>query len=209
MTVTLSAEKREVKKTTKELLTEGLMPGVVYGPKQAATSIVLVKKEFDKVFKEAGESMIIDLTGVAAAPLQVLVKEVVFAPTKGGIVHVDFYAIEKGKKITATIPLNIIGESEAVKTGGVVNQVLHEIEVECMPADLPAHIDVDISGLAKVDDQLHVSDIKVGRGVEVLTEADEVVVVIGGQSEEEEEAAAPVDLSAIEVEKKGKTEEAE
>lgn len=206
MTVTLSAEKREVSKKTKALLAEGLMPGVVYGPKQPAMAVSLSKKEFDRVFKEAGESTIIELSGVAAAPMQVLVKEVVFAPTKGGIVHVDFYAIEKGKKITATIPLHLMGEAPAAKAGGVINHVLHEVEVECMPNDLPSHIDVDISGLAAIEDRLLVSDLKVGRGVEILTGAEEVVVVVGEPAAEEE--AEPVaDLSTIEVEQKGKTEE--
>lgn len=206
MTVTLSAEKRAVIKKTKALLAQGLMPAVVYGPKQPVTPLTLSKKEFDKVFKEAGESTIIELAGVAAAPIQVLVKEVVFAPTKGGIVHVDFYAIEKGKKITATIPLHLTGEAPAAKTGGVINHVLHEVEVECMPNDLPSHIDVDVSGLAAVEDRLLVSDLKVGRGVEVLTGAEEVVVVVG-EPAAEEVTESVADLSSIEVEQKGKTED--
>jgi large subunit ribosomal protein L25 len=207
MTVTLNAEKRDETKSAKSLRTAGILPGVVYGPKQAPLSVALSKKEFDKVFKTAGESTVIDLTGLGS-PMQVLVKDVDFAPTKGGIMHVDFYAIEKGKKITATVPLDLVGESPAVKDGGVINHILHEIEVTCMPADLPSHIDVDISGLAEIGAQIHVSDLKIGKGVEIDLDAEEVVVLIGEPAPEEVEApVAAVDMSAIEVEKKGKAEE--
>ncbi len=183
-----------------------MLPGVVYGPTREPLSITLTKKEFDKVFKTAGESTIIELTGLGT-PVSVLVKEVDFAPTKGGVRHVDFYALEMNKEITATVPLHFIGESPAEKAGGVVNRVLHEIEVTCMPVNLPSHIDVDISTLENIGDQFHISDLAIPKGVAVDTGAEEVVVVIGEPAEEEEVPVEPVDMSAIEVEKKGKTEE--
>lgn len=207
MTATLSAEKRDLSKNPAALRTRGVLPGVVYGPKQEPIMVSLVKKDFDKLFATAGESTVIDLLGLGA-PMQVLVKDVTFAPTKGGIIHVDFYAIEKGKKITATIPLEFIGESPAEKVGGVINRILHEVEVTCMPTDLPPHIDIDISKLAAVGDQIHVSDIVVAKGVTIDTDSEEVVVLVGEPVEEElETEPAVVDMAAIEVEKKGKTEE--
>jgi large subunit ribosomal protein L25 len=206
MTVTLSAEKRPAGKNAKALRHRGMLPGIVYGPKQSPLPVVLSKKDFDKVFKTAGESTIIELAGLGQ-PLSVLVKEVDFAPTKGGIQHVDFYAVDMKQSITATIPLEFLGEAPAEKAGGVLNRVLHEIEVTCMPANLPAHIDVDLSGLVNIHDMIHVSDLVIPAGVAVETGAEEIVVIVGEPAEEEVAPVAEVDMSAIEVEKKGKTEE--
>jgi len=207
MTVTLTAEKRSLDKKARSLRAQGLLPGVVYGPKQEPLPVALSKKEFDKVFKDAGESTIIELAGLGT-PIAVLVKEVDFAATKGGIMHVDFYAVDMKQKITTMVPLELVGEAPAVKSGGVLNQVLHEIEITCMPADLPAHLDVDISGLVNIHDMIHVSDLAIGRGIEVETGADEIVVVVGEPAEDELAPGAPIDMAAIEVEKKGKVEEA-
>ncbi len=208
MTVTLTAEKRTLTKKAKSLRAQGMLPGVVYGPKQEPMPVVLNKKDFDKVFKDAGESTIIELAGLGA-PVSVLVKDVDFAATKGGIMHVDFYAVNMKEKITTMVPLELVGEAPAVKGGGIVNHVLHEIEITCMPGDLPSHLDVDISGLANIHDMIHVSDLKIGKGIEVETGAEEIVVIIGEPAEEEETPVAAVDMSAIAVEKKGKTEEEE
>lgn len=206
MTVTLDVEKRDIKKKAKALRAAGVLPGVVYGPKQEALPVALNKKQFEKVFAAAGESTVIELEGLGAV-VSVLVKEVEFSPTRGGIQHVDFYAIEMGKKITAMIQLEFIGEAPATKQGGVLNRVLHEIEVTCMPSDLPPHIDVDLGVLNNIGDQLHVSDLVIGKGVEVETGADEMVVLVGEPVEEEVDVPVAVDMDAIEVEKKGKTEE--
>jgi large subunit ribosomal protein L25 len=208
MTVTLNATPRSGEKSAKALLRNGFLPGVVYGPQQPATAIALSKKEFDKIFKTAGESTIIELSGLGR-PFSVLVKEVDFAPTKGGVRHVDFYAVDMTQEITASVPLHFVGEVPAEKAGGVVNRVLHEIEVTCMPKDLPSHIDVDVSGLQNIDDQLHVSDLVIPKDVTVETGLEEVVIVVGEPAKEEEPAAVEaVDMSTIEVEKKGKAEEA-
>lgn len=206
MSVTLSVEKRDQSKSAAVLRKAGTLPGVVYGPKQTPIMVSLVKKDFERLFAKAGESTVIDLEGLGAA-VPVLVKEVTFAAIKGGITHVDFYAIEKGKKISATIPLELVGEAPVTKIGGVINRVLHEVEVTCMPADLPAHIDIDLSTLVNIGDQFLVSDIKVAKGVEIDTPGDEVVLVVSLPEEEVEVEPVALDMSAIEVEKKGKTEE--
>jgi large subunit ribosomal protein L25 len=206
MTVILPIQERTTKKDTVDLKTS--IPGVVYGPKQAPVSIAVDRKEFEKLFKSAGESTVIELKGLAS-PVSVLVKEVSFAPTKGGIVHVDFYAIEKGKEIVTHVPLHFIGEAPATKLGAVVNKVLHEVTVSCQAADLPAHIDVDLSGLAAVESKLTVGDIVCPKGVKISEEADEIVAIAEAIAEETEEVAVEgVDMAAIEVEKKGKSEEA-
>jgi large subunit ribosomal protein L25 len=208
MVVTLAATKREeTGKRVSALFAAGKLPAVVYGPKQEATPITLSAKEFEKVFRDAGESSVIELAGVGASPLQVLIHEVDHDPVTHRPRHADFYAIEKGAKVEVSVPLEFIGESAAVKAGANLVKVLHELAIEAAPADLPHDLTVDISILANVGDQIHVRDIKLPAGVSLQIDADEVVALIQEVQEEVEEAPAAIDMDAIEVEKKGKEEE--
>lgn len=207
MVMKLSATKRE-EKGAKRLLEAGSLPGVVYGPKQDSTPITLSSKEFEKVLKEAGESTVIELNGLSGDALQVLIHDVDLDPVANTPRHVDLYAIEKGAKVEVAVPLTFIGESPAVKAGANLVKVLHELEIEAAPADLPHDISVDISVLKEVGDQIHVSDLAIPQGVTVKEEGEQVIALIQ-EVEVEEEAPAVVDMSAIEVEKKGKEEEEE
>lgn len=205
--ITLTAKAREEKgKRSQALLTTGFMPAVVYGPKQASTPITVSAKEFEKVFRDAGESSIIELSGVGADTLQVLIHDVDHDPVTHAPRHVDFYAIEKGAKVEVAVPLSFVGESAAVKAGHNLVKVLHELDIEAAPANLPREIDIDISVLMAVGDQIHVSDIKLPTGVESKVGGEEVVALIQEVQEEKEEAPVAIDMDAIEVEKKGKEE---
>ncbi|HVX90335.1 MAG TPA: 50S ribosomal protein L25 [Candidatus Paceibacterota bacterium] len=208
MVVTLTATKRaETGKRVSALFKDGKIPAVVYGPKQDATPITLSAGEFEKVFRSAGESSVIELTGVEAAPLQVLVHDVDNDPVSHRPRHVDFYAIEKGAKVEVAVPLTFVGESTAVKAGNNLVKVMHELEIEAAPADLPHTIEVDISVLANVGDQIHVKDVKLPQGVVVNgIDGEEVIALIQEVQEEKEEAPAAIDMDSIEVEQKGKDE---
>ena len=117
--------------------------------------------------------------------------------------HADFYAIEKGKTLEISVPLEFIGVAGAVKElGGILVKVMHEVEIEALPKDLPHNIVVDISSLKTFDDVIKASDIKLPEGVTLKVKADEVIASVYEPKEEVE--VAPVDLSAIEVAKKGK-----
>ncbi len=204
MVYTLTATKRANKAS------EGELAAVVYGPKQESIAISLSAREFEKVFKNAGESSVIELAGVTEAPLQVLVHEVDRHPVSYVPRHVDLYAIEKGAKVEVAVPLEFVGESAAVKGGANLVKVMHELEIEAAPADLPHDIQVDISSLAAIGDQIRVADIKLPKGVTAKADGEEVVALAQEVKEETEEASAPIDMSAIEVESKGKdAEEAE
>ncbi len=178
---------------------------VVYGPKFPSAAILVDRKEFEKTFKAAGESTIIELQGLDKS-VDVLIKEVSFSPIKGQIIHVDFYAVEKGKEMTANIPLHFIGEAPVVKLGAVINKVLHEVTVLCQPQNLPAYLEVDLSLLVQVEDKIHVSDIACPAGVKISEDLDDVVVLAEMVKEEVEEEA-PIAAADVPVEKKGKTEE--
>ena len=205
MTFSLTVETRtERGKQLEKLRKAGKLPAVIYGPKEEGLSLTLDKGAFEKVLKQAGESSVITLTGLAT-PKEVLVQDVAFDARKGGIVHVDFYAVEAGKEITVDVPLEFVGEAPAVKLGGTLTKVLHEIEVTCTPGNLPQHITVDVTSLDTFEKQIHVKDLVVPKNVKIENDPEDVVALVQAVAEETEEVAT-IDMSAIAVEKKGKTE---
>ncbi|MCA9363707.1 50S ribosomal protein L25 [Candidatus Kaiserbacteria bacterium] len=207
MAATLEVSQREERgKATEALRANGKIPAVLYGPTEEAVAISLDRASFERTLREEGESSIYTLTGLGTDK-EVLVHDVAFDPARGGVIHVDFYAIEAGKELTTDVPLEFIGDAPALKLGGTLTKVLHEVEVTCRPSDLPKHIEVDISALQNLDDQIHVSDLALPAGVKVENDPHDVIVLVQAVEEEKEDASAPVDMSAIEVEEKGKKEE--
>ena len=206
MTTTLSAIKREeTGKAYKRLADEERIPAVVYGPKHPVEHVSVSLPEFKKVLRDAGESTVIELTGLGKN-VQALIHEVDLDPVTNLPRHADFYAIEKGAKVEVAVPLSFVGESFAVKTGANLVKVMHELPIEAEAADLPHEIEVDISVLAAVGDQIHVKDLKLPKGVITTVEAEEVVALAQEVAQEADEETAAPDMDAIEVEKKGKEE---
>lgn len=204
----LKVLKREVVEKPEDVRAAGYIPAVFYGPKEAAQSIKILAADFEKAFKEAGESTVVVLE-VEGEEHETLIHDVSYHPVRGNIAHVDFYVIEKGKKVQVGVELEFVGVSPAEKTlGGTLVKVMHEIEIEAMPSNLPHGIEVDISSLVDFDSQIKAGDITLPSGVTLITDADEVVALVQEAKEESDEPAAPIDISAIEVEKKGKKEEA-
>lgn len=201
--LTLPVEKRAAGTTLPALRRSGNVPAVVYGAHQASTSISVDAKAFAKVLREAGEATIVSLSGLGA-PLPTLIHEVDLDPITSHPRHIDFYAVTKGEKVEVAIPLSFVGESAAVAAGANLVKVLHELEVRADPMNLPHDIKIDLASLAAVDDKIHARDIKLPSGIELVTEPEEVVALAQAVVEEKEEVTAPADLSAIEVEKKGK-----
>ncbi|MBA3789510.1 50S ribosomal protein L25 [Patescibacteria group bacterium] len=205
MATTLSVETRAVGKAARKLAKSERMPAIVYGPKQEAIAISLSLRDFVRILRDEGESSVIELTGLKS-PIQALIHDVDHDPVTNLPRHADFYAIAKGAKVEVAVPLSFIGESAAVKAGANLVKVLHELEVETAPEHLPHEIEIDISVLENIGDQIHVRDIKLPHGVVSLIEADEVVALIQEIEIEPEEPVATPDMDAIEVEQKGKAE---
>lgn len=198
----------EVGKTTVPLAKEGRMPAIVYGHKQESLPVSLSIAEFAKILRDSGESVVLDLEGLDK-PMQVLIHDVDRDPISNLPRHADFYAIEKGAKVEVSVPLSFVGESFAVKTGANLVKVMHELNVEASPKDLPQEIEIDISLLAAIGDQINVKDVVLPKGVVAQDDPEEVIAIAQAvETEEETDTAAP-DMSAIEVEKKGKQEEDE
>ncbi len=205
MTVTLPIKSRNKGDKAVKLNLKESIPGIIYGPKQEPISVMVNRKEFEKMFKTAGEATVISLEGLPSA-VDVLVKDVTFAPIKGGIVHVDFYALEKGKEVVTHVPLHFTGEAPVTKLGAVVNKVLQEVTVSCQASDLPAHIDVDLSLLIELEAKIKIGDLVAPKGVKI-TEATDVVVAIAEAVVEEVVFETPVvDIADIPVEQTGKVE---
>jgi len=201
--ITLDVEKRDIKESLSKLRKEGKIPAVFYGKKEKSTSIKLPYAIFEKTLKEAGESTIIHLKGEGIST-DALIHEVDLDPVTDKPRHADFYAIEKDKKLEVKIPLEFIGVSPAVKDlGGILVKVMHEVEIEALPKDLPHKLVVDISTLVNFESVIVAGDIKLPAGVELKEKPTEIVASVYEPKEEVVEEK-PVDLSAIEVEKKGK-----
>jgi len=202
----ITADKRDEGVSSGVLRSSGRIPAVFYGAGQTSTSISIPNIEFKKVWREAGESSAVKVS-IPGGDIDVLIHEVQVDPVTDEPIHVDFLAIDMKKKIKVKVPLLFTGVSNAVKSGiGNLVKVLHEIDIEALPRDLPHNLSVDISKLNTLEDSITVADIKLPAEVSVITNASDIVASIVAQVEEKEEAL-PVDLSAIEVEKKGKKDE--
>lgn len=208
MTITINAEKREKTGKLAGLREQGFLPAVFYGKKQEATPIQIKKKEFLKAWKEAGESTVITLH-TPEGDLESLIHAVDIDPLNSEPRHADFYVFEKGHKIEVSVPLEFVGVAPAIKElGGSLVKVMHELPIKAMPKDLPHQIEVDISVLKDFESKIAAKDLKLPEGVELDENPEEIVALAEEPREEVEEAPAEeVDLSSIEVEKKGKQEE--
>ena len=194
--IELKAEKRKITgRKVKALRREGVLPANVYGKKIKSEEVQVNAKEFKKVFKEAGETGLIELTlGTEKKP--VLVHDVQLDSITDEPIHVDFMQVDLKQKVTATVQVEIEGESPAEKSGiGTVVKLLNEIEVEALPADLPEKFSVDATKLEEVDQVVRVSDLDYDKSkVEIKAEPDALVAKVEPpQKEEVVEAPAPVE----------------
>ena len=208
----LTATKRSKSDNLGVIRNNGMIPAVVYGVRVENTMVSVPAISFEKVLKIAGESstIVLEIKGEgkeAMNKVDVLIHDVQLDPVKGTPLHIDFLAIDMNKAIEVMIPIEFTGIAPAEKDGlGVLVKVLHEIEIEALPKDLPHSVTVDLSTLVALDDQIHIKSIVLPKGVTMKTNEEEVVALITAIKEEKVEEV-PVDLSAIEVEKKGKKDE--
>jgi len=200
-------------KAVRQLRREGQIPAVVYGHRTEPISLQVAERALQQTLRVAGTNRLITLNVAGQeSPRMVLVRELQRDALSHVLLHVDFYEVVMTEKITADVPIALIGESKLVKSGaGMLLQNLDTIEVECLPGDLPEQVAIDLSTLVEVNQTVMVRDLKMGDAVQILTDLDEVVVKILPPEEEEEVEVAPVVAEAAEVEvtggKKPKAEE--
>jgi large subunit ribosomal protein L25 len=204
------------KNAARRLRRQGLVPGIVYGGKGGNIAVAVDPKALQKVLRsEAGRNTILKLDIAGAGATNAILKDLQVDPIKDNLLHADFYRIAMDVAIRVTVPINIRGEARGVKVdGGILELITREIEVECLPGDIPERIDVDVSDLG-LNGALRVSDLPANAKVKILESPDQVVVHVVSIKEEEAPAPAAVAVEGEaeaapaepEVLKKGKKEE--
>lgn len=179
--ISLSAQSRTILgRKVKTLRRDGNIPANVYGRGLKSAAVMVDAHAFRTVFNSAGETGVVDVVIDNEKPRPVLVQNVQVHPVSGKPLHIDFYQVDLTKTVRVHVPIEIVGESPSVLAKeGLLEQPATELEIEALPTDLPESIRADISGLAAVDDTLHVKDLVIPNGVTVLTDPEEVVVKIG------------------------------
>ncbi len=205
MEYSLNATKRNIDgKKVKKLRKSGLLPAVLYGNNKDSLNIQLNQKEFEQVYKEAGESSLINLTLETGEKDKVLVGQTHYDPYSSKLLHTGLRRVDLKEKIKANVPIEFTGESPAVKSGlGLLLTLIDEIEVECYPADLPQEIVVDISKLSEVGDTISVGELSLDRSkIEISEDGEEPVVKIDHaemEEEPEEEVSEEEAVAGVEV----------
>lgn len=196
--LTLEYTNRELKTSPGTVRGGGHLPAIFYGPKEKSTPISVKAIDFKKVWKDAGESSIITLKGPKGEEHEALIYDVDLHPVSDIPRHADFYVVEKGKKLKVEVSLEFTGTSPAVKDlGGTLVKVLHSVEIEALPKDLPREIIVDIAPLATLESQILAGQLPLPTGVVLITGPEEVVAAITVAKEEVEEPTKSI--SDIEV----------
>jgi large subunit ribosomal protein L25 len=197
----MTKEKHQIKadirtvlgRKVKHLRKEGLIPSTIYGHKFETMSVQFKTVELEKLYDQVGESGLVEVL-IGEEKFPVLFRNPQYSPVWGNILHIDCYKVNLKEKITASVPIEFIGESMAVKDGNVLVEVTMEVEVEALPTDLPENIIVDISILNIVGDTITVGDIKLDEKVTMVTLAEQVIVKI-----EEPRAEEVIETPEVEV----------
>ncbi len=197
-TKTLKVAKRELLgKKVKRLRNEGLTPASVYGRDFKSISIQAETKALESLFEELGESGLFNIQIDEGKLLPVLFKNPQYHPVSDELMHVDFYKVDLTRKISAEVPVELVGEAPVVKLGNVLMHITNTIEVEGLPADLPEKFEVDVSGLETLEDMISVGSLKIDKDkLTILTDLEQVVV----KSEEPKEEEVEMVETAPEVE---------
>ncbi|RZO85314.1 MAG: 50S ribosomal protein L25 [Kiritimatiellaceae bacterium] len=189
----LSVKKRSLEgsSSARRMRGAGRLPGVIYGTGSEPAAIEVETHAVEQVLHHhQSEMILIDIDLEGEGKVSVLLKDVQHHPVTGALVHVDLQRVSANETLQVEVPLELVGEPEGVKAGGLLDHVMHGILVECLPADLPETVDVDVSAL-NIGDSLHVSDVVVGDKVTVITDADAMVASVAAPkvADEDEDVA--------------------
>lgn len=200
-------------KKANRLREEDKIPCVLYGHGIENKNITVEKRDLEKTYKAAGYSHLIDLDLGAGKPVKALIYDIQKDPVSDKIMHVDFYQVKEGEKITTEIPLEFINESPAVKAlGAILVTNYNNINIKCLPNDLEkiGKVQIDLSGLINFSDSIHIKDLQLPDGVEVIQSPDELIVIATEPVEEkiEETPASAAEVKTVGEEKTEKAAEA-
>jgi large subunit ribosomal protein L25 len=174
----------------REFRRQGRLPGVIYGHNVDPVTVLVDGRDFIKAFQRVGRNQLLDLQLGEEPVRKALIREVQRSPRDGDLLHVDFYQVNLTEEIESEVPIELEGEVEIVAKGEAdLQRGLHELKIECLPADLPPVITVDVSSLKDIDDELRVRDLKIPAACKVLDDPDDLIVKVAAHREEVEEAA--------------------
>lgn len=202
--IVLKAEKRTLSgRKVKRLRREGKIPANVYGSDINSVSVTIDAKEFSGVYSKTGETSVVELT-VGKDIYPVLIHNVQVDPVDAKLLHVDFLKIDLKKKVTANVPLEIVGEAPAEKQGlGTLVSYVDEVEVEALPGDLVDKIEVNVASLVEADQSLAIKDLHYDKDKLTITNDPETIVVKVELQKEEVVEVKPVEAEAVPVEGEG------
>ncbi len=205
-------QKREILgRKVKDLRRQGLIPAELYGRGLENLHLAVPEKDFNKVFKQAGENQVVQLK-IDSQTRPVLIYEIDRDPVTDEIINIDFYQVRLDEEIKVRVPVEFIGESAAVKAGNILVKAIQEIEVEALPGNIPQSFIVDISKLAEVGQSFYIKDLPLrqaqGKSIKILSEPESVIATIQAPITEEEEkileerAVPGVEAVKVETEEK-------
>src|SRR5579862_2611420 len=207
----VEAEPREEfgKNASRRLRRDGRVPAIVYGDKGPSIPVTVEPRKIISILQsETGHNAIFNLVIKGKAPARVMLRDWTVDPVSGGLLHVDMVRISRDTKLKIKVPIHIVGEAQGVKVqGGIFEFALREVEVECLPDDIPEHFTVDVTELT-IGKNIRVSDLPLGPKVKVLTDPARVVAHVVIIKEEEEKPAEVAEAAPAEPEviRKGKAE---
>ena len=198
-TLEIKAEPRAKgsKNSARRLRRDGKIPAVLYGPKTQPVSLQVDKRDFSTRVAVLEGSHLVRLKSSDSSLTEkvALVKDMQFHPISGDVIHTDFYEVDLAARITVSVPLRFVGKAAGVVRGGILQPIVREVEVECLPLDIPNAFNVDVSAL-DIGDSIHVEDIAMPEGVSAVYESNYAVVTVVTPSVEEAPAAAPAEGEA-------------
>ncbi|MEW6617542.1 MAG: 50S ribosomal protein L25 [Patescibacteria group bacterium] len=172
-------------KKVKQLRATGFVPGEIFGHGFKNEHVSVAIKEFEKIYKQAGENTVITLVSESGEKTPVLISRVERDLIKNIILSIDFYHVRKDEKIKTRVPIEYIGEDAVIKTGNLLVKVLDEIEVEALPDKIPHSFTIDVSLLMNPGEGISVEDLKVGKEVKILTHKETIIATITEKAKEE------------------------
>jgi len=195
-----AAREKKRKRDAKRLLRNGKLPGILYGPKTSSMPLELDKREFStRVAGSEGSHLVrLKSESTALADKVALVKDMQYHPISGDVIHADLYEVDLTAKITVNVPLHFVGKAAGVVRGGILQPIVREIEVECLPLDIPAYFDVDVSAL-DIGDSVHVEELTMPADVTAVFESNFPLVAVVPPTVEEAPAAAAEPVEGAEA----------
>lgn len=208
--IQVNARERGTKRQARRLRREGKIPAILYGPKVEPIALELNKKDFFTRVAGLEGSHLVRFKSVSTTLTDkvALVKEMQYHPISGDVMHADFYEVDLTATIEVSVPLHFVGKAAGVVRGGILQPIVREIQVECLPLDIPEFFNVDVSAL-DIGDSVHIEELRMPEGVTAVYDSNFALVTVATPTVEEEPTAAAAPAEGVPVAAPEESKEAE